>query len=271
MPKLKRTKKDKVVGSDDTIVDNTVIDNTVDIYEACKGKVSIKQSDDYISTGITLLNLVFTNNKDKGFQFGQFVELDGVKHAGKTVVAQNIIACACYDTKTKNFIKKYVDAEKADNFDKEKLYGKEYIIQVSDLFEEDEIYTLDKFYDKAVKITEESDVPVIIVLDSLNSLISDLEKNLFDDNMKRGEAGKEKKQDYTSMKVGQINSSGLKRLNMALSKNKGIVIILTQMRSNTDAQGTYAPKFKASTGGNSLSHYNNYTVQMSVNKKIEEF
>lgn len=265
MPPIKKKKVETVEETTDAVVETVTVND--DIYERVKGIVPRKEPKNYVSTGITLLNLALSNNKDAGYERGQIVHITGNKHAGKTFFGQTFLASACYDKNTKNDKKFFVNAERSDNFDHDLLYGHAYNEQVSDVFKDDDIYLLESFYDKADALCDGKE-PILMTVDSFTSLVSELQLELSEKNADLREKGKETKSDYVSMKKGNVNSDRLAILSQKLAKNKGIILFLTQVRSNADATGPYAPKYKETTGGNALPHYEHYGFSLTVKKSI---
>ena len=122
--------------------------------------------------------------------------------------------------------------------------------------------TIEEFYyhiDDALK----GDKPFIYILDSMDGLSSEAEKNKFDENKKAHRKGKENTGSFGDGKAKK-NSSGIRQLLTPLRKTGSILIIINQTRDNFG----FGFEKKTRSGGHALKFYACLEMWSSVKKKI---
>jgi len=204
-----------------------------------------------LSTGSTLLNLRLSGRYDGGLMPGKMMLIVGDSSAGKTFQALTMLAEAAHNPNFKDYELYYDDAENADEFDKNKLFGKQYAKRVQSPYPdkcgsetlEEFYYTLDSLLDKGK--------PIIYVMDSMDSVPSIDEEAKFDE-AKAFEKGNKPKGSYGDGKA-KVNSQNLRKMMSRLE--------------STGIGNTYVPKTRS--GGNALKFYASYEVWMAPGAAIK--
>ena len=216
------------------------------ITEQVKEKVNEKPKKEIISwydSGSTILNLVC----GFGFPKGKIINIVGDKSSGKTLLA---LEFACIQKRRNKNIKViYDDAEAGFNFDEEKLYGiKVYNPDYSHSETVEDLEYNIKRELKNLKGKEE----LIYIIDSLDAISSDAEKERSEKLYKAKDSGK-------TLDTGSYNMTKQKQLGITLRllakqmKNKNCtLIIISQVRYNIGVM--FGEKYTVS-GGKALEFY----------------
>ena len=213
------------------------------IREVSKKKI---KSDDVkiIPTGITLLDLVLGG----GWPIGTIVNIVGGEGSGKTYLALETIVYALKHVFKKGKLKfRYNDAEGGFSFDTKKMYGVEIVSdeQRPSLTVEDFGSDLQQTIDGLAE-----DETLIYVLDSLDGLSSEAERNRDGERQKAFESGKEYDKGTYAMEKQKFLSQFF-RLRAGEIKHKNVIlIIISQVRFNITG---YGEKYTRS-GGKALDH-----------------
>ena len=232
----------------------------------------MKKQDIRFLTGNTLLDMVVGGASNfYGFSVGKFINIVGDKSAGKTFLANEIIAHAYHNNSKKQFKWIYDDCEAGYSFDTVSMYGFEIVPKDSE----------GKPIHKSSETVEEAFVNIhnfanklkegqfgIYVLDSLDGLTSDEADEQADARVKAVNAGKS--YDKGSYKMGKpkyLSNEFFPQL-CSLIQNKNIlVIIISQVRENIN-QFSFEKYVRA--GGKAMDFYAHTVLWLATLKKISK-
>jgi recombination protein RecA len=217
-------------------------------------KTSKPKSQDFLSTGSTLLNLACTGNVNRGLLKGKYYYLVGDSSSGKTWLSLTCFAEACRSPAFNDYRLIFDNAEDGALMDWERFFGK----KVADRVEppagtkDDPKYshTIEDFYYHLDDCREDGR-PVIYVLDSMDALSDENELELVSKQKKASRAGKEGPESYGTNKAKR-NSSGMRQIMPFLRDTGSILILISQTRDNI---AKFSFNKKTRSGGKSLTFY----------------
>ena len=241
-----------------------------------KAKKLPSYSDKYIDTGSTLLNLALSDNVRGGFLVGRVHNLIGDSSSGKTFVALTSMACAANNPAFKKMELIFDDAESADSFDKDRLFGEStskkikqpyrYQVKSKSSKKKTKVHgsseTLEDFELNAFACVEQGSC--YYVLDSFDAISDESEKKVAKERREAIEKGKEAKGTYGMSKQKGV-SSFLRRVVSVLKKTKSTFLIISQTRANISPMA-FAPKTRS--GGKALKFYSTTEIWMAEAGKI---
>lgn len=217
--------------------------------------------ENYLSSGLTLLNLATTNNPDCFIEKGTYDLFVGQSGAGKSMLATQILAEAANNPNFDGYELIYDDVEHGCLFDIEQMFGgklakrlraprhDESGIPICSSTVEDFFFNIDDFQD--------AKKPFVYVLDSMDSLTSSSSDVKFEENkgqrrtdLEKGKETSQLTQGYGDGKAKQI-SGNLRRVVKRLPDTGSILIIICQVRENITG---YGPKYVRS-GGQALKFF----------------
>ena len=218
-------------------------------------------SENYLSSGLTLLNLATTNNPDCFVEKGTYDLFVGQSGSGKSFLATQILAEAANNPNFDGYELIYDDVEHGCLFDIEQMFGKKLAKRlraprqdesgapICSSTVEDFFFNIDDFQD--------AKKPFVYVLDSMDSLTSSSSDVKFEENKAQRRADLDKGRETTQLTQGygdgkakQI-SGNLRRVVKRLPDTGSILIIICQVRENITG---YGPKFVRS-GGQALKFF----------------
>lgn len=223
---------------------------------------------DLIPMGSTLLNLAMSGYKEGGARKGRLVNIIGASHGGKTILALSALAEMCYSPNFDDYQKIYDDAEEANDFDMQYMFGKTASKQIkSPRYDEDGMpensETVQKFQSNLhMKIKEGK--PFLYVQDSLDALDTLEDQKKTAETLEAMEKGKEVAGTYGMAKAKAMKSilrdmcSKLKRTNSAL-------FIISQIIDDVDPM-TFTKQTRA--GGKALKFFATHEMWLRPIKKI---
>lgn len=235
-----------------------------------KRKLSTK---DFVSTGSTLLNLACTGKPRCGFAKGGYYFIVGDSISGKTFLSLTLLAEASINSHFDKYRFIYDNAEDGAMMNIKKFFGREVFKRMesperafAQSGPEAPIYssTIEEFYyhvDDAIN----KDIPFIYILDSMDSLSSEDEREKFDKSKKAYRRGKDVAGSYGDGKAKK-NSANLRRLLTPLRNSGSILIIINQTR---DSLG-FGFERKTRSGGHALRFYATIEMWSSVKRKIRK-
>jgi len=208
---------------------------------------------EFLDSGSTLLNLALTGRYDCGWRAGRVANLVGDRSTGKTLVA---IGTAALFLRFPRGGKKprvvYMEAESA--FDEE--YART-IGLPEDGFELVRLNTVEAFEKKALEVAAaaKEDEAYLIVVDSLDGLLSEKDKAKRDEG--KGSYGMGKTKALSSVFPSVVG----------VFEEKSITpLIISQVRFNINA-GLYGPKYTRA-GGKALDHALTHEVWLHERRKL---
>lgn len=229
-------------------------------YKRTKLKLT---SDDFLSTGSTLLNLAISDRTDGGLFKGGYFYFVGDSVSGKTFLCMTCLAEAARREAFDNY--DYVYDGTTENgalMDIRSFFGskveKRLIVQNSETVE-DMYFSLDDRLNKGK--------PFIMIVDSMDGLDSEGDTSKFREQKKDFRKGREMKGSYGDGKA-KTNSQNLRKMLTRLRKTGSILIVIGQTRDNIGAMG-YGDK-RTRAGGRSLKFYAQLEMWSSVAEKIRK-
>ncbi len=227
-----------------------------------------------LSSGSTLLNLACSGRPSIAYLPGSFVFMVGDSASGKTFIAMTAFAEAC---KNKHFDKYSLIFDNAENgalMDLRKYFGTAVLerLESPTVFKlagggSTPIYsnTVEGFYFNVDNCLGKG--PCIYVLDSMDALTTEDEKDKFTETRKAREKGKEVAGSYGTSKA-KLNSSYLRVVFNKLRETGSILIVLCQTRDNIGFGAQFNPKTRG--GGHALTFYASLEIWTSVAGHIKK-
>lgn len=213
----------------------------------------------FIDTGSTLLNLAITDKVDGGWPTCRMMNLVGDSSSGKTFIALTSQACCHYDEQFKGYATVYDDAESADSFDKEHLFGKSAAEAIRLPKRKDgKSYKSELFQDFQLHVnTEINRQPTFYVLDSFDAIKDKSQQDKNEANIKAHEEGKDAKGSFGMAK--QKNASDyFGDVVHALERTGSLLLIISQTRDKVNSMFGGATR----SGGRALKFYSCLEVWM---------
>lgn len=221
-----------------------------------------------LSSGSTLLNLACTGRPSAAALPGDFVWAIGDSHSGKTWLALSFLAEAANNPKYKDYALIYDSVENGAKMDKEKFFGKSLVERLLPpaYDENDESLpaystTVEEFYFNLSNCFD-SGTPVIYVLDSMDALDSEADEEKFDEQLSNYNKGKQTETGSYGTSKAKINSSGLRRAALRLTKTNSILIVISQTRDAIGFGAQFNPK--TVSGGKALKFYTGIQLWMAA-------
>ena len=210
-------------------------------------------------SGITTLNLAISGKPDSFAEPGNTISYVGDSDAGKTVGALTTQAASFYRLKGK-CKPVYYAFEPNLMIDIERLYGKKFAKDL-DIVNANGM-TIEKWQGDLRGRLSRAKLPVVAVIDSTDSMKSQAEVDAIE-AMKKGTL----KDGYGAGKAAAF-SLALPEVTRAVSENKGLMILISQVRDNVGV--LFGPKKKRS-GGHALNYYSELNVWFhpSTSESIE--
>ena len=216
----------------------------------------------YLSTGVTVLDLVVgggeTAGWGMGYKAGSIVRDWGDSSSSKSFKVCQMIAANKYRFKDK-FKYCYLDLERGNNINTVKLYG-------FDIFAESwkppiEVRTAEDWYYVVVKFLEsmKPDEVGVVILDSLDALSDKATEERKEERIKLAEKGKDlDKGSYAMTKQKFLSDEMFKGLQSDCDKKKVLLYIISQARDNVGAMT--GPKLRVN-GGNAIRFAESVRIQ----------
>ena len=218
----------------------------------------------YFRTGCKLIDLVVGGNKGVyGFPAGKFINIVGDKSAGKTFLANEIIASNYYSFPKDKFRWVYDDCESGYSFDTNAMYGFDIMGDnpIHSTTVEEAFCNISDFADSLKKGQFG-----IYVLDSLDALTSAEQDTHAEERLKAFHSDKEyDKGSYNMGKQKYLSQEFCPQLCSKIQNKNILVIIISQIRENIDMFSF--EKFSRS-GGKAIDFYAHTVLWLATMKKI---
>lgn len=208
-----------------------------------------------LSSGCTLLNLQCTGKATGCYPKGTYTHLVGDSDSGKTWLALTAFGEASINPSFDGYEFYYFHGENGALMDRAGCFGR----KASDRIEDIQVSSPEDFY-YGLDTRHNRGKPYIVVLDSMDSLMSLDDSERFDENKKLYEDGKEAKGSFGVAKP-KTNSALLKVATNRLSKNGSIMIIISQTRDNIGFGAQFNPK--CYSGGHAMKFYAQLQIWVS--------
>lgn len=225
------------------------------------------------SVGSTLLNCAMSDNYRGGAALGKMVNIIGESSAGKTFLAETMLAEAANNPQFDEYRLILDDSEHAHEIDTNYLFGEKAAERIKAPkydSEGDPVYsdTVEQFFANVNRILDEG-TPTIYCLDSLDTLTDNAELERADEYVKVDE-GKQKEISGTyGMAKAKLLSQLFRTVKKKLADTNSILLIISQTRDNIAAFGAGAPK-KVRSGGKALEFYCTHVIWLSSIKSITD-
>lgn len=184
------------------------------------------KEEDFLSTGITLVNLAMYGRTTGGISKGKMYRIAGRSQTGKTFLARTILAEACRRQSFDDYELIYDDVERGALMDTERFFGSKLVSRLIPPARDKTKKPLHSRYvsDFYKRLNKRLDTgkKVIWIEDSLDSLVPDV--------------GTESK--MTDGKA-RVNSQELRRLLTPLDETGSILILISQVRADMHAGPSY--------------------------------
>lgn len=232
-------------------------------------KSKVPNRKDFISTGSTLLNLALTDHPYCGWQKGKMSNIIGDSSAGKTFLAFTAYAEANQNKAFNDYAFIVDDAEHANEFDMEYLFGEETaerIIAPKYNKDGDDINseTVEDFHDNLLSAIEEGK-GFIYALDSFDALSSEADDDKIEEQRKARANDKDAKGSY-GMAKAKKSSEILRHVVGKLEKTSSILLIISQTRDNL-TPGSFEKKTRS--GGKALKFYAQFELWLANGGSIK--
>lgn len=213
-------------------------------------------SDDLlIPTGSTLMNLALSGNKTGGYSIGKFSNLIGDSHAGKSILALNMLAECCYRKRFKDYDLIYDDVEVANEFDIGYLFGEKAAKRIDLSIISD---TAEDFYGNIYRKIQKGK-PFIYVLDTFDAIASEEDRDRANQFAKKGKISGT----YGTSKP-KLASEMFRTIKSDIKKVEAFLLILSQTRDNIGFGAMFRPKTRA--GGKALKFYSSHEIWLAVKR-----
>jgi recombination protein RecA len=222
------------------------------------------QSQDLLSSGDTLLNLMVSGKPRGCFAKGHYYLEIGDSNSGKTWINWTMLAEAAKNKNFDNYKLIYNGPEDGAIMDVAAYFGNRLdkrVVKIASTSMEDFYYHLDDLHKEGI--------PYIEVLDSMDALRPEAESKKFDKKKKsaRGQIKEEVSGSYGTEKA-KINSENLGRIIPKLKESGSILVVVGQSRSNIGFGSQFNPK--TFSGGHALQFYATLQLWFSQAGKIKK-
>lgn len=239
-----------------------------------------------LSVGSTMLSLAATNTPHGCLLKGKYYLVVGASGSGKTWISMCGFAEAMKHPRFKKYHMIYDNKEEGSNMDWEFYFGSKMAkrvkapepnrtVKVLDTKGKDtgkrmkqpNSNTIEEFYDSVndhLDNAEREETGLIYMLDSMDSLTSEMELAKAEENKKLRKAEKETKGAMADGKA-KANSTGLRQLMGRLEQSGSILIIICQERDNLSSRFGG----KTFSGGNALPYYATCQFWLKVKEEIK--
>lgn len=226
-----------------------------------------------IPSGSTLLNCAMSDDYQGGIGAGKIVNIIGESSAGKTMIAETMLAEIANDSRFDDYALYLDDSEHALEMDIRKLFGKkaEKRIKAPNYVDGEPVYsdTVEQFYARVLALIDAGE-PFIYVLDSLDTLTDASEYEQAGELVKN--ASKDASADLSmpgsyGMAKAKLMSQILRTLKGKLANTKSTLVIISQTRDNINARPGQATRKRA--GGKALEFYCTHTVWLAITKTLK--
>jgi len=218
----------------------------------------------FFSTGSDLLDLVVGGAPNLfGYPAGKFINIVGDKSAGKTFLANELIAAAYHCYGAKNFKWIYDDCESGYSFNTKDMYGVDIMPEGTPRSE-----TIEKAFCNISDFADSLKAGQfgIYVIDSLDGLGSIEADKMAQNRLKAHKAGKEFDEgSYRMGKPKYLSQEFFPQLCNVVQDKNILVVIISQVRENIDPYSF--EKFKRN-GGKSMDFYAHTVLWLATMKKI---
>lgn len=220
----------------------------------------------FIPTGSTLLNLALSDVWNGGWPTGKISNLIGDSSSGKTFLAMTAFAEMGKFKRFKDYRRIFDDVEAANEFDMEKLFGR----NTADLIESpgEGNGNSNSIQDFEVHVNNALDDgrPFLDILDSFDALTSEEEIKRTEGRIEAANNGKAVEKGSYGMEKAKKAGEILRQIKGRLRDTASSLIIISQTRDNINPM-SFAKKTRS--GGKALKFYSTHEIWTAVGGTIK--
>jgi RecA/RadA recombinase len=228
------------------------------------------KAEDLVPSGSTLLNCACSDTPWGAFRLGTIATIPGTSQGGKTMLVLTALAEARALERLNHYELYYDDVEEALEIDVNYMFGR-------DLFENmaapplGTSNTIQQFKANILNLSK-NERSFIYVLDSFDALTSDeeLEKEMKKAlAMAKSEEAAKAIAGSFGMEKAKIAGQILRMIKGELAKTNSLLLILQQLRQNTDRKTPFSPKYVVS-GGEAPYFYSTHQCWLTKAENIKD-
>lgn len=234
------------------------------------GKKEIKKSKDkpkfWVPGGSVMYNLACSDNIHGAYKPGTMANVVGDSSAGKSFLVLSGLAECANNPKFDDYLLVYDDAEYANSFDMEYLFGSKLVERMigPDLDDPSNFSTTIEQFGDFIFTLIENKQPFIYIMDSFDAIDSEDEVKKEKANREKRKKGQETKGSFQAAKQKKA-SQMFRQICGGLSKLESNLIVVSQTRDNLSAVG-FATKYRA--GGKALKFYSSIESWLTYIKPL---
>jgi len=241
---------------------------------ARKKKSEVRQDLLLAPTPSTLLNLAMSDDPFGGAACGRMVNLIGDSSSGKSIIAFSLFADANKMEEFDDYRFIYDDAENANSFDEEYLFGKETADRIEppsyttyDDGEEDPTpsHTIEDFHCNIMDALDD-ERPFIYILDSFDAIDSEQDQCKVEEMRKARKKGNKDTKGSYGLSKPRKSSEILRSIVDKVERSNSILIIVSQTRDNINPM---SPQKTTRSGGRALKFYATHEIWLVNLKAIK--
>lgn len=234
-------------------------------------RVSPIPPEDYVSSGMTLLNMALTGRPNYGYPKGSYVYYVGDSSSGKSWLGMNLLAEASRKESFNEHQFVYDNAENGTLMDINYYFGDDVAERL--MCPNGEAFatgqhsrTIKEFYYNIDIAMDRG--PCIYIMDSMDALDEDTaEENFQKEKNQYIKDGEATVAGSMGMQKAKTNSTHINRLTSKLRDTKSILFLISQTR---DKIGGTIPGLKTHSGGKSLKFFSHVQIWTSVKAPIKK-
>ena len=225
---------------------------------------------DWLSSGLTLLNLAATGHPDRCVPKGKYAYVVGDSSSGKTWFAFTFMAEAARNKNFDGYRFVHDNAEHGALMDVGRYFGRKLEATLEpprrDKKTKEPVYssTVEEFYYNLAAALDRG--PCVYVLDSMDALSADEDEKHFVEERRAFEQGKKTAGSYGMAKARYNN----RHINTAVSKLRKTGSVLIMISQTRDKVGGTIPGQKTRSGGKGLRFFNRFEFWTSVRGPIKK-
>jgi RecA/RadA recombinase len=219
-----------------------------------------------VPSGCTLLDLACSDTIDGAWNTGRMINLCGEESSGKTLLYLTALAVVCSCRAFRDYRIVADDAEEANDFDIEELFGKELYDRIEPPKRDengDPVYseTIEDVFANIKTLLSENK-PFIYIVDSLDAVTSDKDMQEMDALYEEKLKGKTGSGSYSMYKQKSLKRI-LADIKGEIQQTKSLIIFISQVIYNVNGRTKYTR-----AGGKALDHYCSHIIWTNVTEKI---
>jgi RecA/RadA recombinase len=224
-----------------------------------------------VPSGLVPLDIAGSDSLQGAFRLGSIINIVGDSHTGKSMLILNMLATLANDPNFDDHTLIYDDAEHADDFDKEYLFGSTAAKRIVSPKQIDGVPVCSETMQDFIANVEAAfkKGKFIYVLDSLDSINTKEEQQRYKDFTNEVEKGKDSDKLSSSYKTEKAKymSELLRQFRAKIRKTDSLLVFVSQTREKIDAIGFGDKKTRA--GGKALEFYCHFIAWLAHKRQIK--